>query len=67
MIADQAPKILIKCPRCNEEVVMAPTPQNYWRALNEEHCEKCLIFEVAIPFEYFVYLPQSLYKFILDL
>ncbi|MEM3536252.1 MAG: hypothetical protein QXF44_00595, partial [Candidatus Bathyarchaeia archaeon] len=67
MIADQTPKILFKCPRCSEEIVMAPTAQNYWRVLNEEHNEKCLIFEVAGPFEYFVYLPQGLHKFILAL
>lgn len=46
---------------------MAPTVQNYWRVLNEEHSEKCLTFEVATPFEYFVYIPQGLHKFILAL
>jgi len=67
MVIDQTPKILFKCPRCNEEIVMAPTVQNYWRVLNEEHSEKCLTFEVATPFEYFVYIPQGLHKFILAL
>lgn len=67
MTVDQSPKILFKCPRCNEEVVMVPTAQNYWHVLNDEHGEKCLEFDVASSLGYFAPIVLDLHRFILSM